>query len=345
MNTLSSHRARLAAHALLLLGLLCPLPALAAETKKVVITGGGLNEQQLAEFRSANPSLQIVVANADQAMTEVREAHAIIGRITAEMVRAAPKLEWVQVSSAGVETVLFPELKNSQVVLTNMKIVQGPEIADHAFALLLGLTRSIPTAVKQKETQTWARLPVLKELRGKTAVVVGVGGIGSLVAYRAKAFGMRVIGVDIKDLPLVPYLDESVRTDRLDTVLPKADVLFICAPHTQQTEKLIRTAQFALMPKGAYFICVSRGKIYEADELASAVSSGQLSGAGIDVVDPEPLPPGHALWKLENVIITPHIAGRSDGEWARYDHIYRENFRRFANGEPLLNVVDKQAGF
>jgi phosphoglycerate dehydrogenase-like enzyme len=325
--------------------------ASAADAKKVVFTlpASGvspLEETTLAEVRQAAPNLQIVMASGDDVAVQIRDAHAIIGRITPEMVRAAPKLEWVQVPSAGVETVLFPELKNSSIALTNMKIVQGPEIADHAFALLLGLTRGINLAVRAQQTETWGGQPFArKELRGKTAVVVGVGGIGALVAYRAKAFGMTVIGVDLKDLPLVPYLDRSIRTDRLDTVLPEADVLFICAPHTSKTEKLIRAAQFALLPKGAYFVCVSRGKIYDADELAAAVTSGHLAGAGIDVVDPEPLPKGHALWKLENVIITPHIAGRSDGERARYQVIYRENLIRFARGEPLLNLVDKEAGF
>jgi phosphoglycerate dehydrogenase-like enzyme len=176
-------------------------------------------------------------------------------------------------------------------------------------------------------------------------VVFGVGGIGTQIAVRANAFGMRVIGVDVRDMPYVPFLEKSVRPDRLDTVLPEADVVFVSAPHTPETEKTFKARQFALMKDNSFFIAVSRGKLYDAEALAQALANKHLAGAGVDVTDPEPLPKGHALWKFDNVIITPHIAGRSDREHRRYIELYKENLQRFANGEPLLHVVDKQKGF
>ena len=202
--------------------------------------------------------------------------------------------------------------------------------------------------MKDRESETWRTLadygPPL-ELQGKTAVIVGVGGIGVQIAVRAKAFGMTVIGVDPKDLPYSPYLDRTVWPDRLDHVLPEADVVFISAPHTPQTDKMIGPAQFAKMKKGVLFIAVSRGKIYDNMALVDALKTGQVSAAGLDVTETEPLPKGHPLWKTGRVIITPHIAGRSDGEGARYFELYKDNLIRFAKSEPLRHTVDKQAGY
>lgn len=321
--------------------------------KKVVFTTAGpayarLGETEFAEFRKVAPSLQLVVPERDKLMAELADADAVIGPINREQFLAAKKLKWLQVTSAGVENYLaIPELKASNVALSNMKIVQGVEIADHAFALLLGLTRFIDVAVANRASETWGNpaFQGVMELNGKTAVIVGVGGIGTQIAVRAKAFGMTVIGVDPRDIPYSPYLDRSVWPDRLESVLPEADVVFISAPHTPQTEKMIQAPQFAKMKKGAFFICVSRGKIYDALALADALRSKHLAGAGIDVVDPEPLPKGHPLWKIDRVIMTPHIAGRSDGEGARYFEILKDNLERFAKGEQLRNVVDKQKGY
>ncbi|MDO8540471.1 MAG: D-2-hydroxyacid dehydrogenase [Opitutaceae bacterium] len=335
------------------LAFLIPVLALAQSTlpsKKVVfVGGGGLGESQLSELRAAAPSVNLVVVARNNLMKEIADADGVIGTINAEQFRAAKKLKWLQMTSAGVENVLaIPELRNSNVTLTNMKIVQGVEIADHALALLLGLTRRIDRAVESRATETWHSLanyggPL--ELSGKTAVIVGVGGIGMQIAVRAKAFGMTVIGVDPNDIPYTPHLDRTVWPDRLETVLPEADVVLVAAPHTAQTEKIFQASQFAKMKKGAFFIAVSRGKLYDAMALAEALKSGHLAGAGLDVTDPEPLPKGHPLWKTERVIITPHIAGRSDGEGPRYFAIYKENLERFAKGEPLRHTVDKQKGY
>ena len=332
---------------------LLPALALAQATlpsKKVVFTSNlRLGESEIAELRRAAPSLDLVFPSRDNLTKELADADAVFGGLTRDQVLAAKKLKWRQITSAGVENCLsIPEIKNSQVTMTNMKIVQGVEIADHAFALLLGLTRRIDVAIKDRESETWRTLadygPPL-ELQGKTAVIVGVGGIGVQIAVRAKAFGLTVIGVDPKDIPYSPYLDRTVWPDRLDSVLPEADVVFISAPHTPQTDKMIGAAQFAKMKKGVLFIAVSRGKIYDNDALVAALQSGRVAAAGLDVTETEPLPKGHALWKTGRVIITPHIAGRSDGEGSRYFELYKDNLIRFAKGEALRHTVDKQAGY
>jgi phosphoglycerate dehydrogenase-like enzyme len=324
---------------------------IAAQNKKVVITSAGsyystLGPDVIAELRAAAPTINIVVPDQATVMQELADADGVIGTINPEMLRAAKKLQWVQVGVAGVERFLTSELVNSSIVLTNCKILQGPEIADHAMALLLALTRQINRAVETRTREEWLTReyqPI--ELQGRTAVVVGFGGIGTQIAVRAHAFGMQVIGVDVEDMPYLPFLKKSVYPDRLDSVLAEADVVFVAAPHTRETEKMFGARQFQLMKKGGYFISVSRGKLSDSEALAAALESGHLAGAGLDVTDPEPLPKGHRLWQFENVIITPHIAGRSDKEHERYIALYKENLKRFAAGEPLLHVVDKQKGY
>lgn len=328
------------------------LPALlCAQPKKVVITSPGtyyspLGEAELAELRAAAPGINLVPYNKERLLAEVADADGVIGTITPEILRAARRLKWAQVGVAGVERILTPELKASDVVLTNCKILQGPEIADHAFAFLLALTRELHRIIPRRASQEWetrAYSPI--ELQDKTALIVGMGGIGTQIAIRAHAFGMKVIGIDVREIPFMPFVQKSAPPDRLDEMLPEADAVFIAAPATPQTYRMFGAKQFALMKKTAYFIAVSRGTLFDNGALAAAIANRQIAGAGLDVTDPEPLPKGHELWKHENVIISPHIAGRSDGEHRRYINLFKENLRRFSRGEPLLNVVDKQKGY
>lgn len=321
---------------------------LSAQTKKIIVVNA--DEALLKQFQSASPKAKVVSVAPNNIMQEITDADAFIGEIKPEHVRAGKNLKWVQVMSAGVERVLHlsggNDLRDSNIVLTNNQVVQGPEIADHAFAMLLTLSRGIPTFISHRQQELWQARPYAGiELRGRTALVIGVGGIGTQIAIRAHAFGMDVIGVDPEDIPYTPYVTKVVKPDQLDEVLPQADVVFVSAPHTPMSHKMMGTKQFDLMKKDSYFIAVSRGGLYDMNGLVKALDSKKLSGAGVDVTDPEPLPKGHALWKFENAIITPHIAGRSDKDRARMVNTIVENIRRFADGKPLLNVVDKQKGY
>jgi len=322
----------------------CAAVVASAQSKKIVVTG--MSAQTIGELRSASPDVTIVAAEPNRLVEQVADADALFGTINPQLLRAAKNLKWVQIYSAGVDTYRFPEFINSNVTLTNCKIIQGPEIADHAFALLLSLTRDLNQIIPrlhQGDLRRGEYHPV--ELRGKTALVIGVGGIGSQIAQRAQAFGMTVIGVDPKDMPLNPYVSRMVQPDRIDMVLPLADVIFVSAPLTPQSEGMLGPNQFQLMKKGAYFIAVSRGKLYNTDALVKALDERRLSGAGLDVTNPEPLPKDHPLWQFDNVVITPHIATQSDGLAARQMELYKENIARFVHGEPLLNVVDKVKGY
>jgi len=322
--------------------------ALMAQTKKIVITNA--DPQMLQSLSGASTKVRLVNATPTTLLTELADADAFIGEPTPEMVRAGKKLKWVQIMSAGAERVLFlsggNDLRDSDIVLTNNRIVQGPEIADHALALLLTLSRGLNRFIADDKNETWdPRNYKGIELNGKTAVIIGMGGIGQQIATRAWAFGMNVIGVDPQDYPISPFVKRMVKPDQLDDVLPEADVLFISAPHTEQSHKMVGAKEFSLLKKGSYFVAVSRGGVYDMPGLVKALDEQRLAGAGVDVVDPEPLPKGHPLWKFNNAIVTPHIAGRSDRDRDRMVNTIKDNIARFADGKPLLNVVNKQRGF
>jgi phosphoglycerate dehydrogenase-like enzyme len=318
-----------------------------AQPKKILVLNA---PPDLIPMLDPPASVRLVPVTRDSVMQEIGDADAVIGEPGPAEVRAGKNLKWVQTMSAGVERILHlsgsNDLRDSSIVLTNNKVVQGPEIADHAMAMLLMMSRRLNVYYRERAQERWRGGGFQGiELNGKTAVIVGLGGIGTQIAVRASAFGMTVIGVDPEPKPFMPFVSKVVMPDQLDQVLPQADVVFISAPHTPRSHKMMGSKEFELMKRGSYFVAVSRGGLYEMNGLVAALDSRRLAGAGVDVTDPEPLPPGHALWKFDNVVITPHVAGRSDRDRERMIGTLRENIRRFAEGKPLLNVVDKQKGY
>jgi phosphoglycerate dehydrogenase-like enzyme len=314
------------------------------EKKKIVISG--LGDSTIADLKkTAPPNVSIVSVAPNQIATEIGDADALIStQLSRNELQLAKRLKWVQVLNAGSETI-SPIFKDTDVTLTNLKVVLGPEVADHAMALLLSLTRGLNQTIPAHKWEIPRNVGQLTELNGKTAVIIGVGGVGTQIAVRASAFGMTIIGVDPKDASPSPAIKQMVKPDQLDKVLPQADVVFVTVPETPSTKGMIGSAQFREMKLGAYFIAVSRGSVYSMDGLVETLTSHHLAGAGLDVTDPEPLPGNHPIWKFENVVITPHIAGASNVAITRVTELLRENIRRFAAGEPLLNVVDKEKGY
>ncbi len=323
--------------------------AVSAQTKKVI---ANLPPEMVKELAATAPNVKIVAARGSALAKEVVDADALVGgQLTPELLKQARQLKWLHISSAGVEphgnqVGLFPELIESNIVVTNAKNVYGPQIADHAFAFLLALTRKLNVTIPRQHLEEWGGgRGGMFELDGKTAVIIGVGGIGSQIAQRAHGFGLKVIGVDIRDIPVSATVQRVVPPDMLDAVLPEADVVFVSVPHTKKSEGMMGARQFELMKQGSYFIAVSRGKIYDHQALVKALDSKRLAGAGLDATEPEPLPKGHPLWKFPNVVITPHTSGGSDKLQARQQYLVKENIRRFGAGLQLLNIVDKKEGF
>lgn len=308
-------------------------------------------EQVLADMEDTLPGLDLVFAEPGDMVNAIVDCDAIVsisgyGLDVREIIRAGKKLRWVHSQSAGVEGIVrIPELRDSDIILTNAKIIQGPEIADHAFAMLLFHSRNLKH-YNQVMDEGWVgrappRLPII-ELRGKTMLIVGLGGIGTQVAQRAAAFEMRVLAVDPKDMPFTRNVQYVGKPDELNELLPQADVIVSSVPHTTESEGMFGKQQFDLMKDGVYFINVSRGKIVQTDALVAALKSGKVRAAGLDVTDPEPLPADHPLWKMDNVIITPHIATVSDHVNERRVVLMRDNIERFVAGRQLRNIVNKQ---
>ena len=307
-------------------------------------------DEPMRQYKEVAAGAKLVVARTpDELAREITDADGVVGGISKALFPKAAKLKWVQTYSAGVEDYGSKEFIESGVVLTNCKIVQGPNIADHAMAMLLALTRGLYQYLPGKTKEEWIRdgpeLPTLDELQDKTAVVIGVGGIGSQIAQRAHGFGMKVIGVDPKDIAPSLTVSRMVYPSQLDSVLPLADVVFVSAPLTAESRHMVAARQFELMKKGSYFVAVSRGELYDTAALLNALDSKKLAGAGLDVTETEPLPKGHALWKFPNVVITPHVAGQSPGSHRRRAGVIRENISRFVRDQPLMNVVDKRRGY
>jgi phosphoglycerate dehydrogenase-like enzyme/glyoxylase-like metal-dependent hydrolase (beta-lactamase superfamily II) len=298
------------------------------------------------------PGVEIVpFASNEEAITHVEDADAVIGTATPELLAAGSKLRWVQVGSAGVERYLaIPELGSGEVLLTNGQKLASPEIAEHVMALTRALARGLGFAVTAQIRGTWIRSEIggqapLQRLRGKTMLVVGLGGIGTEVARLASAAEMRVTGIRSSRRSGPPFVDRVGLTEDLAAYAAEADVVVNCLPMTPDTADIFDEALFHIMKPTAFFVNVGRGGTVDTDALIAALSTGEIAGAGLDVTDPEPLPQGHPLWTAPNLIITPHYAAWSDIGRERRWLLYRENLRRFAAGEPLLSVVDPERGY
>jgi phosphoglycerate dehydrogenase-like enzyme len=312
-----------------------------------------LSEARRQELSRLAPHVRVVVGlSREEALRRAEEAHAADGRYaTPEFLRAAKNLVWVQAQSAGVDRYRsIPELVGTEkIVLTNLRGVHGPAIADHVFAMLLALTRDLPVHLANRAEGKWSRegSGVLKPiaLQGRTLLVVGIGGIGTEIARRGHGFGMRVLATRRGSDPAPAFVERVGKPADLRAMLPEADVVAIAVPLTPETERLFDRAAFAAMKPKSYLVNIARGKVVDTDALLEALGSGKLAGACLDVTDPEPLPKDHALWKLPNVVITPHSASVAELTEERGWALFRENLRRFDAGEPLLNVVDKRAGY
>lgn len=313
---------------------------------------GSMSESDLADVARLAPNLRIVTGlSKGEALARADEAHGIDGRYANdEFLAKASNLRWVQISSAGVDRYLGiePLMNNDALVMSNFRGIHGPAIADHAMAMLLSLTRNLNHYAEGQRQAEWIRGREARKsvaLDGKTMLVVGLGGIGTEIAQRANGFGMRVIGTRRSGSPSPDYIEKVGKPQDLLAMLPEADVVALAVPLTDETKNLLDAKAFEQMKPDSYLINIARGKVVNTDAMLEALKSGQLAGACLDVTDPEPLPANHELWKQSNVIITPHVAGRSAVTNARRAALLVENLRRFGAGEPILNVVDKKAGY
>ncbi len=312
-----------------------------------------VNEQQhdlLPVLQQAAPRAKLIDISA-ATPREIAAADATIGVCSAEVLAQAKQLQWIQWPAAGVERcVQQPLMRERHLLLTNLQRTMGPSMAEHVLGMMLMLSRHLDYFLKEQQQAHWVKddapqTPHLADLEGKTVLVVGLGGIGTEVARRTHAFGMRVIATRASGRSGPDYVSYVGLPDELLKLAKDADFVVNCAPLTPQTTGIFNREFFASLKPGAYFISVGRGRSTVTADLIAALNSGKLAGAGLDVVDPEPLPSDSPLWRLPNLIITPHVSADTPLAEEQRTALLRENLRRYVAGEPMLSVVDVERGY
>lgn len=317
---------------------------------RIVVAFAG--EDRLEWLQKAVPDVELVgVYSREEALKEIPQADAVIGLCNQDLLDAGKELRWVQVYSAGVEhCVNLPGFeKENPPLLTNMQRIAAPVIAEHVIALMMALSRNLENFIRAENEGAWRRdkeaTKGMQVIRGKTMLVVGLGGIGTETARRAHALGMKIIATRNSKREGPDFVSRVGLPPDLKSFLPKADVVVNALPLTDKTRNLFNDELFGLMKPSALFINVGRGGTVVTDHLVDALRKGNIAGAGLDVTEPEPLPPEHPLWNAPNTIITPHVATWSDLEGEARWQVVRENLRRYAAGEPMLSVVKPDRGY
>ena len=319
---------------------------------KILIIPGltlpAVSEADLQRIREAAVNAEVIVATPQEAEREVVDADVVLGFVSRPMYLAAKKLRWVHAIASGVDAFLYDEFRTGEVILTSEKGLVGEHLADHAFGLLLMLTRQMATALRLG-ADSWNHRPEMRakeiELTGATMGVFGFGGTGRAVARRAAAFGMKVVALDRDPVPGSPEVSAALGAGGFDSLLATSDVLAICCPLTPETRGKFDAAAFRKMKNSAIVVNVTRGETMVEDDLVAALEAGEIGGAALDVVPREPLPPSSRLWSLPQVAMTPHTAGASQFRAERNLARFVENLRRLRRREPLEGVIDKALGY
>lgn len=312
-----------------------------------ILINTDITSAQQQQIEAVSEAISLVCPqDSAEAQREIVDTDIVFGGFNRSLFENAKQLKWVQVLSAGVDGLLFPEFVKSDIILTSAKGFVGPHLADQTWALLLGLLRGIGRSVRER---TWDNRMSIRhatwELSDCTLGIVGLGGTGIDVARRAQGFDMRVIAVDPEAVEAPSFVHEVWQMDQFHALLSESDVVSICAPLTPETHGMFDDAAFEQMQSHALLINVTRGKIVDGPALLRALTSGSIGGAGLDVTPEEPLPADSPLWDLPNVIVTPHVAGGSPIRLDRSVGLFCDNLERLLVGKPLLSVIDKAKGY
>ncbi len=288
-------------------------------------------------------------ADADELPDALRGADALfvydfLSRAVPGAWHAADRLRWLHIASAGVDPVMFPELRDSDVVLTNSRGVFDSAIAEYVLGVVIAFAKDFAGSLRLQQRRTW-RHRETERVAGTSALVVGTGPIGRAIARLLSAVGMRVTGAGRRARDDDPDFGRVVASEDLTRHLPDFDVVVAVAPLTEQTRGMFDASAFAAMRPGARFVNVGRGELVVTEDLVSALRDGHLSGAALDVFEQEPLPPESPLWTMENVLVSAHMSGDFVGWRNALVDVFADNFARWCGGRPLRNVVDKRLGY
>jgi phosphoglycerate dehydrogenase-like enzyme len=299
------------------------------------------------------PEMRVLhLPNYDRLPEELPDTDIFLGySLRPKQLQDAKKLKWIHSTAAGVAQLMYPELRDSGILVTNPSGIFSVPMAEHTMGLLLALARNFPDSVRQQDQSHWSQQELwdkpqhLTELNGQVLLIVGYGSIGRELARRAKAFDLRVWGVTRSGKGDLAHAERIVPASQLDEVLPLADYVVIAAPETPETKHLIGDPQLARMKPGARLINVSRGSLLDESALVRSLTSGTLGGAALDVAETEPLPPESPLWKAPNLFITPHTSAVSDRLWNRQTSLFMELLERWFDGREMFNRVDFSRGY
>lgn len=316
---------------------------------KIIVTDSSYSEELRQRILDAAGESTVVFPTSSQELEGAADADVeiIFGSCSEEMLPRVPNLKWIQSSSAGMDAFLYPALRESDIVVTNAAGLYGPNVADQGFALLLALTRGIHHFARRQDNHNWDRnipTPII-ELPDLTIGIVGMGGIGGFMANRAKGFDMYVIAVDAFRTDKPENVDDLMPIDQLPDLMRRSDIVMIACLLTDETRGLINAENLALMKPTAYFINVARGPIVDQNAIVEVLQQGKIAGAGLDVTEVEPLEKDSPLWDMENVVISPHVAGVSQRRLPRLVEFFCGNLKKYMARELLDNVVQKDRGF
>ena len=296
------------------------------------------------------PEMTLVVAEDEAAASAaIVDADGAYGMLHPQLLARARNLRWLQSPQAAPAAgYYYPELVAHPLDVTNMRAIFNDRIGAHIMAFVLAFARGFHEYIPLQLRGEWRPRPQntgVVHLPDATALIVGLGGIGAEAARLAAAFGITVIGTDSRRDTPPEGVAELHQPDALDDLLPRADFVILTVPHTPLTEGFMDRARFQRMKRSAFFINIGRGRTTKLDDLVAALQAGEIAGAGLDVFEQEPLPPGHPLWTLPNVLLTPHTAAYGPYLDDRRFEIIRDNCRAMLRGEPLRNLVDKAVWF
>jgi phosphoglycerate dehydrogenase-like enzyme len=304
-------------------------------------------------IRARWPEMHVVhLPDYNRLPLELSDTDIFVGySLRAEQLTHAKKLKWIHSTAAGVAQLMYPELRDSGIVVTNPSGVFSPPMAEHTMGLLLALARNFPDSTRHQDRSHWGQQDIwdqpqrLTELNGQVLLIVGFGSIGRELAKRARAFDMRVWGVTRSGKGDTTHAEKIVPASELDKALPHADYLVIAAPETTETRHLIGEVQISRMKPGARLINVGRGSLLEEAALIRALETGALGGAALDVTAVEPLPRDSPLWRAPNLFITPHTSAVSDRLWHRETAVLLDLLERWFDGREMFNQVDFARGY
>jgi len=311
-----------------------------------ILVTNSLADRHIKAIKTVAPDSTIISCSEQQATEHMADTDILLTWGTLDLrplYSTASKLKWVHALSAGVENLIFPEIKSANTLLTNSKGIHGIPVSEHVLAMMLAFTRGLNLFIRQQTQKHWKRLPV-SEIYDKTIGIVGLGSIGREIAKKAKGMGMQVVASK-QTMTTELFVDKLYTPDQLHELLAISDFVVIALPLVEETKNLFTIKEFSAMKSSAYFINIARGAVIKHDDLVTALEQDLIKGAGLDVFEYEPLSETSPLWDMTNVIITPHLAALSPNYLDRAIKLFADNLSRFIQHKEMLNIIDKDKGY